>query len=328
MKNSEGTELPRQDGNSRVRGLPHRGTYALFLSVLAFACSPARQSSPEYAVNVDLSASVRDLDDDDLEVSEPAAQRIEAVGAAALPVLDRALLEENAATRVRAAEIVGAIGDPAGVPLLVRSANDRDPAVREEVMAALGSLGDPRGRATIESALNDPDVEVRRAAAEACAKLCRSPQAFSRLAEMALNEQPIGKTLIPRQSVTKALHGEAAEVARAPVSEKVEAALSHGDSELRARASLVLVSMNDPRAPKALAEAARTDVELPTRVQVFLALGTSGDETAVPILRDALAKGGPVPPLIACRAVRDLAKRQVRGAAAVERTCPAQTGGD
>jgi len=94
------------------------------------------------------------------------------------------------------------------------------------------------------------------------------------------------------------------------------------------RASLVLVNLEDPRAPKALAEAARSDIELPTRVQVFLALGTDGDETAVPILRDAHAKGGPVPPLLVCRAVRDLAKRQVPGAAAIGQRCPAQTSGD
>jgi HEAT repeat protein len=299
--------------------------YALPMAVafLACACSPARAPAPNYSVTVDLTESIHALGSDDLEVSEPAAQRIESVGAAALPVLERVLRNEDAAIRARAAEIAGAIGEPAAVPMLIRAASDPEAAVRAQAVLALGSLKDERGRATIEAALGDGDANVRRAAADACATLCRSHAAFARLAEMALREQPIGRTLIPRQSLKVALQGDRAEIARAAVLEAVEPALSPaGDAALRGRAALLLVDLGDPRAPKALADAARSNVDVTLRAQVVLALGVAGDETAVPVLRDALERDAPVPRPIVCRSLHDLARRGVRGAEEAQRSCP------
>jgi HEAT repeat protein len=327
-------KLKWRSGRGRSAGefaARHRQGFHSFVAfaLLAWACGPARPGSPPYSVTVDLTESIRDLGSDDLEVSEPAAERIESLGAAALPVLDQALQRESPAIRARAVEAVGVIGEPQGVPLLTRAAADPDPAVRENAILALGAIGDERGGDAIEAALGDREGDVRHAAARACGSLCRSPQAFAQLAEMALREQPIGKTLAPRQSLRTALEGESSEVARAAARQRVDAALSQADdADLRGRAALLLVDLRDPRAPGALAEAAASQIDLSTRVQVVLTLGSAGDETAVPALRQALEDGKAVPRPIVCRAVGDLARRNVRGAASLEPACATMPAAD
>jgi hypothetical protein len=65
----------------------------------------------------------------------------------------------------------------------------------------------------------------------------------------------------------------------------------------------------------------QTDGDPTLLAQAALALGATGGEAAIPVLRDALAKGGAIPTAIVCRALQDLAARDVPGATAAQADC-------
>lgn len=300
---------------------------ALALLFLALGCARPPAPSP-YVVTIDLSEPIGQLGSDDLDVSEPAAAQVEAAGRAALPALERALEVEGAAIRVRAVEVVASIGEPESVPLLIRACSDREPAVRAEALLGLDALADERGGAAVEAALEDPDADVRRAAADACAILCRSRAAFARLVEMALHERPAARMLVPRASLAAALQGEAAGVARSAIVQATAALLDPGaEADLRARAALLLVDLGDERAPALLEAAVASDVDVVLRGQAALALGRVGDARTVRALLQIARKDSELPRAIVCRALLGLAERGVRGARAAHRSCVAALAG-
>lgn len=307
-----------------ARSGPGSKVSAAVLLLFATGCSPARSTPAPYSVTIDLTGAIQDLGSDDLDVSEPAAAQIEAAGGAALPALERVLAVEPTGIRVRAVEVVAAIGEPESVPLLIRACSDPEPAVRAEALLGLDTLADERGRPAVEAALNDPDADVRRAAAQACGALCRSPRAFDRLVEMALHEQPAPRMFIPLGSLREALLGEAAETARAAILRGTGPFVDpSADPDSRARAALLLALVGDARAPALLGAAVQTDIDVALGSQAALALGGVGDASAVRALMRALNRDTKIPRPIVCRALNDMAERGVRGARAAHRTCVA-----
>lgn len=296
---------------------------ALVLLLLTTGCARRPGPSP-YVVTIDLTESIHDLGSDDLDVSEPAAAQVEAAGRAALPVLERVLAAEPAEIRLRAVEVVAAIGEPESVPLLIRACSDPEPEVRAEALLGLDFLADERGGPVVEAALGDPDADVRRAAANACALLCRSPQAFARLVDMALHETPAARMLIPRGSLKEAFRGEAADAVRSAVLQATEPLVdAEADPGQRARAALLLADLGDARAPGLLGDALASDVDVVLRSQAALALGGIGDARAVRVLARAAERETDLPRAVLCRALRDMAERGVRGARAAHRKCAA-----
>jgi HEAT repeat protein len=292
--------------------------------LLALAVGGCSAPEPDpYVVSVDLTESIRALGSDDLDVSEAAADRISSFGLAALPALERAVGVESAAVRARAVEVAASVGEHEAVPLLLRAASDPAPSVRAEAVLALGSLDDERGRDRVEAALADPSIEVRRAAADGCATLCRSPQAFARLVEIALGEPTTPRMLVPRQSLRVALKGAGAEAARAAILLHTEPILSStaAQPEQRARAALLLADAGDARAPALLAEAVRSDADAALRTQAAIALGISGDPAALPVLQQALEQDSGLPRAVVCRSLLELSARGVLGAATAHSAC-------
>lgn len=292
------------------------------LLLLGSGCSAPPVEPDPYVVTIDLSDSIRNLGSDDLDVADAAADLISTVGVAALPALDRAVSVESAAIRARAVEVAASIGEEQAVPLLLRAATDAAPAVRAEALLGLGSIDDERGRGRVQAALVDPSIDVRRAAAAACATLCRSPAAFEQLARLALEEETTARMLVPRQSLRVALQGEGAAAARAAILSQAEPALSPtASARQRTRAALLLADAGDARASDLLAAALRSNVDAALLTQAAIGLGAAGDAAAVGVLREA-RDGGIVSPAVACRSLRDLAARGVAGAAAALAGCP------
>jgi HEAT repeat protein len=272
-------------------------------------------------VTIDLTDPIRNLGSDDLDVSEAAADLIATVGLAALPALDRAVSVESAAIRARAVEVAASVGERKAVTLLLRAASDAAPAVRAEALLGLGSIDDELGRRPVESALADSSIDVRRAAAVACATLCRSPSAFEQLTQLTLGEETTARMLVPRQSLRIALQGEGAGAARAAILSGAEPALSPSSSPpQRARAALLLADAGDPRASDLLAVALRSDVDEALRTQAVVALGATGDAGAVDVLRETLDAGTVSRPVV-CRSLQDLAARGIQGAATLPAGC-------
>ncbi len=91
----------------------------------------------------------------------------EAAPAHSLDDLLGALRSPDAAERIRAAQALGELGDPAAVPPLISIVrSDPVPEVRGWVVRSLYDLGTPEARAAVvEAARNDPDERVRTMAA-------------------------------------------------------------------------------------------------------------------------------------------------------------------
>ncbi|MEW6490424.1 MAG: HEAT repeat domain-containing protein [Thermodesulfobacteriota bacterium] len=93
-------------------------------------------------------------------------------GAEELEVLRAEIVSEDGNTRRKAAEGLGACGDPAAVPLLAEAyrAEGRDAfGVKAACAEALGRTGRPEAAQPLGEMLGDPDYWVRRKAAEALA---------------------------------------------------------------------------------------------------------------------------------------------------------------
>jgi hypothetical protein len=170
---------PEPEGRSAGR-LPLFAAAGL-LACLAAACA---ESPPDYRVESDLGESIRSLGSDDLEESEPAADRIVAFGRDAIPALATALAREPAAVRLGVVDVLGRIDHPDALPVLMRAAaRDRDVEVRATALRVLGVRAPPEAGALVEAGLADPEPSIRLAAAAACAGLCTSPAALDRLSK-------------------------------------------------------------------------------------------------------------------------------------------------
>ena len=276
-------------------------------------------SSGEYRVERDVGADIRAVGSDDLETSEPAADRLVAMGPDSVPALKTALGREPPAVRLGVVEVLGRIDHPDALAVLVGvAARDDDTDVRSAAIRTLGAGAAPEAaRPVVEAALTDPAPGIRLAAAGACAALCASPAALERLVTLAIEDPPLPNGVAARAAVIQILRDSDPERAgrvRAAIGARVPSALHDGDAQTGLRAALLASDVGDPSGREVLARAVRGDAPPLLRLQAVHALGRIGDEAAVPALAalDGQAGFGEY----ACDALRRLAARGVAGAQA------------
>jgi HEAT repeat protein len=300
--------------------MPTRRALAVALA-LTTAC--AERDDASYRATIDLGPAVRSLASDDLDESEAARTQLTAVGTAALPVIEAALAREAAATRVALVEVVGDLPRTDGGPLLVALARD-DPSedVRYAALGALGASDDPQAVAVLTRALADGSPRIRLAAASACTRSCRSPEAVAGLVTIALRDPLRPNGMAARKALLRVCGDGDAECAaetRATVLAAVRPVITDGDDGAAVdtsaiRAALLAADQGDAAGAALLVRAAgRHDAEPLLRLGSVYALGTVGDARAVPALVEL--DDAPAVDAYAYDALRRLAERGVREAA-------------
>ncbi len=274
-------------------------------------------SSGEYRVERDVGADIRALGNADLETSEPAADRLVALGPDVVPALARALRREPPPVRIGVVEVLGHIDHPdARAALVGVAARDGDPEVRGTAIRGLGTEGESEGaRAVVEAALADPAPSVRLAGAGACAALCSSPAALARLVTLAIEDEPLANGIAARAAVVQILAGgdrARADEVRSAIRARAPRSLSGDDRGAALRAALLASDVGDPGGRDALEHAVRGDAPPLLRLQAVYALGLVGDARAVPAL--AALDGQPELAEYGYDALRRLAARDVGGA--------------
>jgi HEAT repeat protein len=276
-------------------------------------------SSGEYRVERDLGADIRALGSDDLDTSDPAADRLVAMGAAAVPALETALGREPTAVRLGVVEVLGRIDDPEALAAVAAAAaHDGDPEVRATALRALGAGAVPEAALpAVEAALADPAPGVRLAAAAACAALCKSPEALERLVTLAIEDQPLPNGIAARAAVIQILASgdpTRAESLRAAIGPRAAMAFHRSDAAVALRAALLASDVGDPGGREVLAHAVGGEAPPLLRLQAVYALGRVGDAGSVPGL--AALDGQPGLGDYGYDALRRLAGRDVAGAQA------------
>lgn len=235
------------------------------------ARADAQRPATPYVVAIDLTADIRALGADDPFVSEPAVERLVALGPPVLPALRAALREEPVAVRVGVVDVARQLDDPGAVELLITATRDADEAVRADALLALGTGAENAGRAAVEAALADPEARARRAAIIACARLCTSREAIAQLVALAIDDR---ESAAARHSL-QVLPLRGSELfgrTFVAVTDGALPALSDPDAGRRVRAALAAAAVGHPDAVLVLAEAVRSDD--PALVQeAVLALG-------------------------------------------------------
>lgn len=297
------------------RGWITVATVAAALLVVGCQEKPASDRS----VTIDLSADIEALGSDDLFVSEPALDRITAIGEPAVPVLARVLSGERPAVRSGIIEALKTIGGTEATDALLAAARDPDSTVRYDALLVLGDLGDARARAPVEAALTDTEPRVRLAAAAACASLCESESALVRLVDLAVHDESFAIAIAARNSliaiVEDTSHARAPK-ARALIGKRAESSMN-GEAALeqRVRAALLVADLGDAAAAPILLEAVTEIDDAHLRPRAVFALGDVGGAESVAAVA-AVLEGGP----FACYgydALRRMAARGVHGAQSV-----------
>jgi HEAT repeat protein len=285
------------------------------LALLLCLAAGCGGSAPDYRVTTDLGPAIHALGGDDLEQSDPAADRIAALGPEAIPALATALAREPPAVRLGVVDVLGRIEAPGALALLAGvAAHDRDVEVRAMAIRTLGGHPGEEERVVVETALSDPEARIRLEAAGACAALCTTPSALARLVTLALRDQPLANGVAAHAALVRMLAGPdhaLSEQARAAIRAQVPVALG-GDGETALRAALLASDVGDPSGREVLARAVRGDAPAVLRLQAVHALGTVGTDAEVPLL--AALDGQPGFGEYAYDALRRLAGRGVGGA--------------
>jgi HEAT repeat protein len=308
---------------------------AVALASLIAACRSAPEEPSSYKVEVDVTQWIRALGSDDLFESEPAIDGLAALGSNAIPALEAAFAREDASTRRGVVEVLQQIDSAETVRLILRAVQDPDEEVRMEGLQALATSGDERAGPIIERALHDPNPAVYRTAIDACAAVCRSPDALRRIVELAIRDQPFVGISTPRHTLRYILHQEdeqRAQAARDAITNVAFPLLqSPNDRQLRLRAALLVADLSSAAAIPALRDALSRPIKgVPPRVdaqmraQAIAALGQIDDRESVAILRKNVKRGEPFR-TAACRALDQLARRGVEGAAAEAQRCAPAT---
>jgi HEAT repeat protein len=287
--------------------------------------TPAPATPPLYQVTVDITDSIRALGSDDLFVSEPAAQRIVALGVAAVPALTAALARQSPEVRAGIADVLGRIGEPECLPPLLTAARDDVAAVRAAALDSLGELGDPTSAPVVERALQDSDEKVRLAAVGACAEICLSKEAFTRIAELAMREPSSNMLPRARDVLRKIWEGkDAARAARArrSVGKAVAAELRHtSQPDVQLRGALLASDLGESSALATLRRAMRESDNRPLKLQAIFTLMTSADVEAAAIVAEQTHDPflGPA----ACQALKQIALKNPAAAGLAHASCRA-----
>jgi len=264
----------------------HRLCWRVALAVwVVTACG----SGSPYRVTTDLGPAIRALGSDDLEVREPAVDRIVALGRDALPALEIALHHEPSGVRRGVVQVLESIDEPAAADMLSQvAAMDPDVDVRYEAIGALGGLGLGKSQRIVEAALADPVPKIRLAAVGACAAVCSSREAIDRLVELALTDEPLANGIAARAVLVQMLaEGDAqrAQVVHGAIQSAIPDALARaGTDEGAARAALLASDTGNDAGRAVLARIARRGVTPLLRLQAIAALGQVGSSEDVEML--------------------------------------------
>lgn len=271
------------------------------------------QSRAESRSSAVVPALIEALDDANAAVRLAAVNSLGTLGdPRAIAALGK-VLEEDSDTRVRraAADALGEIDDPRAVPHLLDALKTEKVAdVREKIVQSLAQIGDASAVPGIAAAANDASAATRRAVAEALGEL-ETQSAVPTLVGMARDQD-----VDVRHAVAEAL----GRLESAAGLDALAGLARDADADVRASAIESLGRLEDPRtlsafvtaladvsadvrskaaegfhrvpelhkAPAALL-AALGDVDHDVRKNVAEALGSIGDEAAVPVLNKALA---------------------------------------
>jgi HEAT repeat protein len=122
---------------------------------------------------------------------------------AAVPVLIKALANEDAGIRSESARALGKIHDSRALPALIRAVRDPQVDVRIRAAEALGEMGDGRAKPALVEALNNSSHQVRMEAAWALDRLGWRPQSDLQRAEYLIAKEQwnelirMGRAAIP-----------------------------------------------------------------------------------------------------------------------------------
>jgi len=193
-------------------------------------------------------------------------------------LLDALKTERVAEVKEQIVQALAEIDDPSAVAGIAALARDASVAVRRAVVHALGELEDQSAVSTIVSMASDADVEVRRYVADALGDL-ENASALDALTTLAKD-----KDAEVRASAVNAL----GQLEDARTLGTLVAALEDENREVRSQAADAIHNIPDIKtAPKPLIDAL-ADADHDVRRNVAQALGSIGDDAAVPGLKKAL----------------------------------------
>jgi HEAT repeat protein len=298
----------------------------LGLAVIALglwlAFTVGRTAAGEYEVCLDVTPDIRALGSDDLFESEPAADRLSALGPAAWPALLRALEREGPAVRDAVIGILAIATKPddsvqQGVARVAR--NDPEPDVRAVAVPALRKLAGKQSYDGIVAALDDPSPAVRRKAITACTDLCTGDAALARLVALALTDEPVSNALQAKRvlwSLTS--EGRNREIVAAIRAKTIATSSERdvsGQEPLERRtllAALMLAEIGEDARLDDVARATRPDEPDSIRVHAVHALGRLGGADRVALL--ASLEQDPAVAIYVHDALRRMSERGVAGA--------------
>jgi HEAT repeat protein len=302
-----------------------RGIGLLLLGLVVLGCRrqqespPAAEARPKAAaaspqVSTDITPHLAALAGNDQDLAGDAQEALVELGPGVVPALVAALPHQPTAARVRIVRALARIRSDAAVAAVTEVASkDGDLEVRAASLRALAPLGDARSRDVVVAALDDPLPAVRWAALAACATRCTTPEAFDKIAVLAVNDPDLTAGLMARATLADLRAGGHAEPVRAAVARKALPALSGGAPDTRVRAALLAADGGDAGALASLAALA-TGVPPALQRQVAFVLGSAGDSRAVEPLKALLAQQDAGVQLYAYDALRRLGERGVSGA--------------
>lgn len=245
-----------------------------------------------YVVQVDLAPQIQSFGEETATADE-AGEQLAAMGTAAIPALATALGREPAKdVRLKAIEVLRAIGTPDAVPPLLSAAGtDADEDVRADALRALGAIGDGRALALMEKALADQHLPIRAGGVMGCATLCTSPAAIERLADIAVYDENTAVALSARTTLAALRAKGAAEdqAVRAAIEHIAPAVMPAGAApDQRALAALLATDVHGAAAIPALVASVAAASPLLQR-HVAWRCGAIGDERCTEALRQLLA---------------------------------------
>ena len=194
------------------------------------------------------------------------------------PVLEEALLSDDAGEREEAVKALGASGGPEAVGPLSLALADEDEDVREAAIAALADLGGEAAAEALAAALEDQDRRLRNRAVEALQDI--GGEAAAEALGTALEDQD--RRL--RNRAVEALQDIGGEAA----AEALGTALHDEDGRVRQAAVEALEEIGGEAAAQTLAIALR-DQDASLREAAVEALGEIGGQSAMLLVRQALA---------------------------------------
>jgi HEAT repeat protein/beta-lactamase regulating signal transducer with metallopeptidase domain len=220
-------------------------------------------------------------EDADARVREAAANSLgEIDDNRAVPHLIEALRAEKVgAVKVQIVEALSEIDDPSAVAAVATVVRDPSVAVRRAAVSALGELEDPSAVTALISAARDEDMEVRQGVASALGSI-ENPAGMETLTMLTRDAHHD----VRKEAISSLAHFEDSRTLGAFV-----AALKDEHPDVRAQAADAIHNIDGiTKAPAELIDLLR-DTNREVRKQAAHALGSIGDEAAVPGLKRAVS---------------------------------------